>query len=70
VSNPTQPASLVQTCRDLREDLDQLFKLSPLLAFSPKGRVVVHRTQQLLEQLEDLGDRVTLLELKMEKSPT
>jgi len=59
--------TLIQTCRDLRQDLDQLFKLSPMLAFSPKGRVVVHRTQQLLEQIEDLADRVTLLELKAEK---
>jgi hypothetical protein len=64
------PPPLVQTCRDLRDDLDQLFKLSPLLAFSPKGRVVVHRTQTLLEQLEDLADRVTLLELKAEKPAT
>ena len=61
---------LVETCRALRDDLDQLFKLSPLLAFSPKGRVVVHRTQQLLEHLEDLEDRVTLLELKAEKPAT
>jgi hypothetical protein len=60
---------LIQTCRDLRDDLDQLFKLSPLLAFSPKGRVAVHRTQTLLEQLEDLADRVTVLELAQTKGP-
>lgn len=69
MSNPTQPPSLVQTCRDLREDLEQLFKLSPLLAFSAKGRVAVHRTQTLLEQLEDLADRVTLIETQLKERP-
>lgn len=63
--NPTESPGLVQTCRDLRDDLEQLFKLSPLLAFSAKGRVAVHRTQTLLEQLEDLSDRVTLIETQL-----
>lgn len=71
MSNPIQPPAveLIQTLRELRGDLGQLAK-SPLLAMNARGRVVVHRTQILLEQLEDLADRVTLLEIKTEKLPT
>ena len=71
MSNPIQPPAveLIQTLRTLRGDLDQLAK-SPLMSINTRGRVVVHRTMILLEQLEDLADRVTLLEIKAEKIPT
>jgi hypothetical protein len=75
VSNAIQPPAteLIQTCRQLRGDLEQLAK-SPLLAINPRGRVAVHRTQILLEQIEDLADRVTVLEIAQasstEKIPT
>lgn len=71
MSNPIQPIGieLIQTCRTLRGDLEQLAK-SPLLTINPRGRVVVHRTQIFLEQIEDLADRVTLLEMKAEKTTT
>lgn len=55
-------SELIQTCRELRADLELLAK-SPLLLVNSRGRVAVHRTQILLEQLEDLADRVTLLEI-------
>lgn len=71
MSNPIQPIGieLIQTCRTLRGDLEQLAK-SPLLAINPRGRVAVHRFQIFLEQIEDLADRVTLLEIKAEKPAT
>lgn len=71
MSNPIQPPAveLIQTLRTLRGDLEQLAK-SPLMSINTRGRVVVHRTQILLEQLEDLADRVTLLEIKAEKPAT
>jgi len=70
VSKPIQPPAveLIQTLRELRGDLEQLAK-SPLMSINTRGKVVVHRTQILLEQLEDLADRVTLLEIKTEKLP-
>ena len=70
MSKPTQPPAveLIQTLRELRGDLEQLAK-SPLMSINTRGKVVVHRTQILLEQLEDLADRVTLLEIKTEKLP-
>jgi hypothetical protein len=75
VSNVIQPpgSELLQTCRQLRGDLEQLGK-SALLAINPRGRIVVQRTQIFLEQVEDLADRVTVLEIgfasSMEKPPT
>jgi hypothetical protein len=64
VSNVIQSPStiLILTCRQLRSDLEQLAK-SPLLRLNSSGRVAVHRTQILLEQIEDLADRVTMLEI-------
>jgi hypothetical protein len=66
-------SELIQTCRELRSDLEQLAK-SPFMAINPRGRVAVHRTQIFLEQIEDLADRVTVLEIgqasSTEKLPT
>lgn len=53
---------LIQTCRELHADLEQLAK-SPLLVMNRNGRMVISRTQVLLVELEDLADRVTLLEI-------
>jgi hypothetical protein len=75
VSNVIQSPGtiLILTCRQLRADLEQLGK-SPLLRLNSSGRIAVHRTQILLEQVEDLADRVTLLEITQasstEKLPT
>ena len=55
------PTDLVFTCRELRADLE-LFSKSPLTLLNPRGRLVLQRTQILLTQLEDLADRVVLLE--------
>jgi len=69
VSPPIQnPGSeLILTLRELRGDLETFGK-SPLLTIHSRGRVVVDRTQILLEQLEDLVDRVTLLEIAVDSS--
>jgi hypothetical protein len=66
-------SELIQTCRELHSDLEQLAK-SPLLVMNRNGRSVINRTQVLLVELEDLADRVTLLEIAQasstEKIPT
>jgi hypothetical protein len=59
--------NLIQTCRELRSDLQQFCK-SPLLILNPRGRVAVCRTQILLTEIEDLADRVTLLEIAQASS--
>lgn len=58
---------IIETCRKLRDDLKQLAK-SPWLAMNPRGRLVLERTDLLLVELEDLSDRVTLLEIAFASS--
>jgi hypothetical protein len=58
-----QPAPrIIETCRKLRVSLSE-FSKSPLLVLNPKGRVAIEHTQVLLAELEDLADRVTMLEI-------
>lgn len=41
----------------------QAFSKSPMLALNPKGKRAFELTEQLLREVEDLADRVTLLEI-------
>ncbi len=64
----TPPApKIIATSRALRADLAK-FNSSPLLALNPRGRVALERTQVFLEEIEDLADRVTLLEIALASS--
>lgn len=39
------------------------FSKSPMLALNPRGKRAFELTEQLLTEIEDLADRVTLLEM-------
>lgn len=39
------------------------FSKSPMLALNPRGKRAFELTEQLLTEIEDLADRVTLLEI-------
>lgn len=41
----------------------QAFAKSPMLALNPRGRAAFQLTEVLLTEIEDLADRVTLLEI-------
>lgn len=53
---------LIDTCRELRGHM-QAFSKSPMLALNPRGKRAFELTEQLLGEVEDLADRVTLLEI-------
>jgi hypothetical protein len=44
----------------------QTFTKSPMLALNPRGKAAVELTEQLLTQLEDLVDRVALVENRLQ----
>jgi len=58
---------IIEACRALRVDLAQ-FSKSPVLVLNPRGRAALERTQIFLQELEDLADRVTLLEIAFASS--
>jgi hypothetical protein len=53
---------LIDTCRELRGHM-LTFSKSPMLALNPRGKRAFELTEQLLTEIEDLADRVTLLEM-------
>lgn len=52
---------IIDTCRALRAHL-QAFSKSPMLTFNQRGKAALEATDKLLGELEDLADRVELLE--------
>lgn len=62
-----KPPRIIEACRALRGDLQQFAK-SPVLVLNPRGKAALERTQMFLEELEDLADRVTLLEIALASS--
>ncbi len=42
------------------------FAKSPMLALNPRGKAALELTEQLLTQLEDLVDRVALVENRLQ----
>lgn len=53
---------IIDRCRQLRSHL-QAFSKSPMLMLNPRGKAALEATDQLLEDIQDLADRVTLLEI-------
>ncbi|MGH8208102.1 MAG: hypothetical protein ACREU6_00635 [Steroidobacteraceae bacterium] len=58
---------IIDTCRALRGHM-QAFSKSPMLALNPRGKLAFELTGQLLLEVEDLADRVTLLEIAQASS--
>jgi hypothetical protein len=65
VKDHTTP-TLIGAARAVRTSLAQL-RNSPTLIFSPTLRAAVPQLVELLECLEDVGDRVTLIEASIER---
>lgn len=55
---------IIDTCRALRGHM-QAFAKSPMLALNPRGKAAFELTGQLISEIEDLADRVTLLEISL-----
>ena len=55
---------IIDTCRELRGHM-ATFSKSPMLALNPRGKRACELVQDLLTEVEDLADRVALLEMGM-----
>jgi len=53
---------LIDTCRELRGHM-ATFSKSPMLALNPRGKRTFDLVHDLLIEVEDLADRVALLEM-------
>lgn len=53
---------IIDTCRELRGHM-ATFSKSPMLALNPRGKRAFELVNDLLTEVEDLADRVALLEM-------
>jgi len=53
---------IIDTCRELRGHM-ATFSKSPVLALNPRGKRALELVSDLLTEVEDLADRVALLEM-------
>jgi len=60
---------LQTTCAELRADLAEFEKYSPVLLMNRRGKIAVQRTQALLTQLAELANDVAALRRRLASIP-
>jgi len=60
--DPRAVPKIIDTCRELRGHM-ATFSKSPVLALNPRGKRALELVSDLLTEVEDLADRVALLEM-------